>query len=127
MASALSEKEDADAARYRFWRTLARELQGAQNDDLDRRPLDVLVSKHVDPKKDPYFEIIAEAKRGARYLLAEGLAGEVDFLGAFRSYEIAAKLGDAEAQHALGELYEGGKGVSKDYETAARYFAQSAQ
>ncbi len=127
IASALSEKEDVDAARYRFWRTLARELRGTQNDYLDKLPLDILVTKHVEPKRDLYFELIAEAKRVAGYLLAEGVGGDVDFLSAFHSYEIAAKLGDAEAQHALGELYEGGKGVPKDFEMAARYFAQSAQ
>ena len=40
---------------------------------------------------------------------------------------MAAKVGNSAAQHALGELYEGGKGVPKDFEMAARYFAQSAQ
>lgn len=126
IADALSEREDADAARYRFWKMLQRELQGALADP-SLSPLDVLENKYVRPKIDPYFERIAEAKRLAGYLLAEGVNGSVDFLSAFRSYEMAAKVGNSAAQHALGELYEGGKGVPKDFEMAARYFAQSAQ
>lgn len=126
IADALSEREDADAARYRFWKLLQRELLGALADP-SLSPRDVLENKYVRPKIDPYFERIAEAKRLAGYLLAEGVNGSVDFLSAFRSYEMAAKVGNSAAQHALGELYEGGKGVPKDFEMAARYFAQSAQ
>ena len=41
--------------------------------------------------------------------------------------EIAAELGDSDAQRNLGLLYEEGKGVRQDYQTAKKWYEKAAK
>ena len=42
-------------------------------------------------------------------------------------YQAAAENGDAEAQYKLGDCYDKAKGVTRDYEKAAYWFAKAAE
>lgn len=50
-----------------------------------------------------------------------------DYETALREYQAAAKQGDAEAQAALGFLYQMGLGVQKDLAEAARWYRKAAE
>lgn len=44
-----------------------------------------------------------------------------------QALRLAARLGDAEAQFRLGEMYEKGEGVEQDYEHAAELYLEAAR
>src|ERR1700743_2626916 len=50
-----------------------------------------------------------------------------DFQGAFQQWLPLAEQGDAQAQNALGALYDHGLGVSQDYVKAAYWYGKSAK
>ena len=50
-----------------------------------------------------------------------------DYQKAFYWYEKAAEQGHTEAQHAVGWLYENGKGVERNYEKAVYWYQKAAE
>ena len=61
------------------------------------------------------------------YLLISGLGGPVDVSRAIRLYKVAAEQGDADAQNNLGEIYEVGRGVTRNSDEAIRWYELAAQ
>ena len=59
----------------------------------------------------------------------EGMAAydRGDYAKAYQEFKALADQGDAEAQSALGMMYEYGEGVSKDYAEALKWFRKAAE
>lgn len=62
----------------------------------------------------------------AAVIQRDGLAGTTDLRAAFVAFERASKKGYIAAQHALGDLYAGGRGVRQDYQRAAQWYKMAA-
>lgn len=50
-----------------------------------------------------------------------------EFITAFKEWTLAAEEGDAQAQHGLGNIYEYGSGVPKDYSMALEWYKAAAE
>ena len=57
----------------------------------------------------------------------EGLGTPQNFKEALRLFRLSAKQGVAEAQFALGAMYEQGQGVPQDYEEAVKWWRLAAE
>ena len=53
-------------------------------------------------------------------------AAKKDVQAALKYYRRAAKLGDADAQNAIGFLYDTGRGVRQSYKRALKWYARAA-
>src|ERR1700728_341374 len=49
-----------------------------------------------------------------------------NYIAAVRFYRVAAEHGDAKAQNSLGGMYYNGRGVTQDYEEAAKWYRLAA-
>ena len=62
----------------------------------------------------------------AAVIQRDGLTGTTDLRAAFVAFDRAARKGYIPAQHALGDLYAGGRGVRQDYQRAAQWYKLAA-
>jgi S1-C subfamily serine protease len=84
-------------------------------------------NSEVKLKADPYSSTLAKGIAQVGKMLKESREALSKAPQAATLLRRASELGDSEAQNALGELYRQGRGVPKDFELSARYFAQAAQ
>ena len=63
---------------------------------------------------------------GARYRLGVRHMERSQDVAAFKWLTKSAEAGNGAAQNAIGMMYELGRGVSKDYEAAARWYQKAA-
>lgn len=75
-----------------------------------------------------YARAAAQCSRDATFAIVRlgslhehGLGGKKDVQAALKYYRRAAKLGDADAQNAIGFLYDTGRGVRQSYKRALKW------
>ena len=80
-----------------------------------------------------YARAAAQCRRDATFAIVRlgslhehGLGGKKDVQAALKYYRRAAKLGDADAQNAIGFLYDTGRGVRQSYKRALKWYARAA-
>lgn len=76
------------------------------------------------------FWLLAAANKGDLFLqcyFGHHLELDEDYQGARAWFEMAAKQGDAYAQHRLGYYYAQGLGVPRDYRKAAKWYRTAAE
>ena len=80
-----------------------------------------------------YARAAAQCSRDATFAIVRlgslhehGLGGKKDVQAALKYYRRAAKLGDADAQNAIGFLYDTGRGVRQSYKRALKWYARAA-
>ena len=132
-ASDIVDAKENEAEKIRYWTSLDQRIDASRPPVV--RPhvaspfdLERMRFEHVWRKSDPYSEVIASGLSMVGRMLEHGKVGYGDPALALKFLTRAAELGDDTAQDELGELYSsGGGGGVKDFDMAARYFAQSAQ
>lgn len=124
----ITDAKEVDADKMRYWTLLTYRLVASKNtaSDAYSSPLERMQVEHVARKADPYSSVIGDALGQVGRIVNDGSGGLSNPAQAAQLLKRAAELGNSEAQNALGELYQSGRGVPKDFEMAARYFAQSA-
>lgn len=133
--SAILDAKEIEADKIRYWGLLGRRLQEASRASTSNRSvasdlstLSQLFLDSVAYKEDPYWSVIADGLSAVGRMIKDGdNASNADSTLAVTFLTRAAELGNRDAQNAIGELYKSGRWLLKDYELAARYFAQSAQ
>jgi len=131
-ASAIVDAKEFEADKIRYWTSLQRRI-GASIPATKftvpgEPPLIQMYSDNVGDKVDPYSSVISDGLGVVGAMLEKGKVGYDDPSLSVHFLTRAAELGDAEAQDRLGDLYEAGSQQTlKDFDMAARYFAQSAQ
>jgi TPR repeat protein len=73
-----------------------------------------------------YVAAAAQGHPGAQFALAKNFEKAENLQEAFKYYKQAADLGSMEAQVKVGEFYENGKGVQRDYIFACTYYQKAA-
>ena len=132
-ASAIVDAKEVEAGKIRYWTALGRRMVASQHYKSvagapGEPPLFQMYFDNVDDKVDPYSSVIAYGLSLVGEMLEKGNVGYDDPALSAQFFTRAAELGDAEAQDRLGDLYKAGSQQTlKDFDMAARYFAQSAQ
>lgn len=93
-----------------------------QYPDFDRK---LWVSKHNYTESYIASEILEEIEKSKNKMLSS--SGLIDNEELFDELLILAEQGDAQRQLELGDMYHGGKGVSKDNEKAVYWYIKSAE
>jgi TPR repeat protein len=126
-ATAIMDAKEVDADKQRYWTSLIHRVYHSRSKVSDLSPLSQKRITEVKLKADPYSTTLAEGIAQVGKMLKESPALVSKAPQAAVLLRKASELGNSEAQNALGELYRQGRGVPKDFELSARYFAQAAQ
>lgn len=113
-ASKLLDAKEVDVDKMRYWSLLRKRIAASKKIVSNSSPLSQMQIDLVLRKADPYFSVIAEALSSAGMILKDGNGVLSNPTQAAQLLRRAAELGAADAQNALGELYQSGRGVPKD-------------
>jgi len=119
--------KEVDADKQRYWTYLKYRIVQSEQRVSYLSPLNQMRVSEVEFKSDPYWSTLARGIAQVGKMLMESDDTWSEAPQAVALLRRASELGDSEAQNALGELYKQGRGLPKDFEMSARYFAQAAQ